>query len=290
MFKQLAKRLNLSLKHGQNLKIILRLGLNYVQLTGLCIHKLLHGIRRPIVHYYALCWNEEKMLPYVFDYYERFVDKFTIYDNYSDDGSEAIVNGFKKASIKKFSMDGKINDSVYQEIKNNCWKHSRGKADFVIVCDMDEFLYQLDVEAALRSFAKEKVTLPTTEGYEMYSEVFPEYEKGGLITDKVQLGVRSHWLDKSIIFDPHRIVDINYAIGAHQAEPTGIVCRGGCPMKVLHYKHLGVDYLMDRYRKLGSRLSSFNIENQYGAHYLAKEAELRKEMEQGLTEAQNVVQ
>ena len=290
MLKKLADRLHLTLKHGQNLKIVTRLGLNYAQLVGLRVFKLFHGIRRPIVHYYAVCWNEEKMLPFMFDYYEQFVDKFTIYDNYSDDSSDVIIKQHPNAVVKKFSMDGQINDRVYQAIKNNCWKQSRGKADYVIVCDMDEFLYHPDVEATLQRFSKAKVTLPTTEGYEMYSEAFPEYEKGMLLTDKVQLGVRSRWLDKSIFFDPHRIVDINFAIGAHRAEPTGIVRRNdGVPFKVLHYKHLGLDYLMERYRKLGERLSDYNRTNKFGTHYLAKEVELRAEMEQGLFNACNII-
>lgn len=291
MLKKLAERLHLTLQHGQNLKIVIRLGLNCVQLLRLRVFKLFHGIRRPIVHYYAICWNEEKMLPFMFDHYERFVDRFTIYDNYSDDSSETIIKSHPNTIVEKFSMDGQINDSVYQEIKNNCWKQSRGKADFVIVCDMDEVLYHPDMENALKRLAKEKVTLPATEGFEMYSEAFPDYEKGKQITEKVCLGVRSHWLDKSIVFDPHRIVEINYAIGAHQAEPTGIVRRcDETVFKVLHYKHLGVDYLMDRYRKFRNRLSTFNIENQYGSHYLAKEEELQKEMKQGLAEAHIVVE
>ena len=290
MLKELARKHHLTLKHGQNLRILLQLGFNRILLTKLHLHKRLHGIKHPIVHYYAVCWNEERMLPFMFDHYEQFVDRFIIYDNYSDDGGEDIIRSRKDTHIVKFSMNNTIDDSVYRQIKNNCWKCSRGKADWVIVCDMDEFLYHPEMENHLQELAQKKVSIPETEGYEMYSEFFPIHTNGTLLTDTVQNGVRSTWLDKRLVFDPHRIVDINYSVGAHQAEPTGIVRYGSdIPLKVLHYKHLGLDYLMERYRKLGERLSDYNRTNQFGTHYLAKQEELRAEMEQGLASAKNII-
>ena len=290
MLKQLATRHHLSLKHGQNLKIVVQLGINRLMLAKLRLYKSLHGIKKPIVHYYSVCWNEERMLPFMFDYYSRFVDKFTIYDNHSTDSTLSIIKQHSNVRAIPFGGTEGFNDAENRRIKNNCWKQSRGKADWVIVCDMDEFLYHPNMANHLQELAHEGVTLPTTEGYEMYSEAFPTHTSDTLLTEVVQHGVRSHWLDKRILFDPHRIVDINYSVGAHQAEPTGIVSRStGRPLKVLHYKHLGLDYLMERYRKLGERLSTYNRENQFGTHYLAKEAELRTEMEQGLASSINVV-
>lgn len=104
--------------------IITRLLINKILLLRLTIYKWLHGIHRPVIHYYAVCWNEEKMLPFMFQYYERFVNHFTIYDNYSDDNSETIIQSHPNTEIKKFSMGGEINDYIYQDIKNNCWKQS----------------------------------------------------------------------------------------------------------------------------------------------------------------------
>lgn len=286
---KLAGRHNLVLRKGHNASILLRLVLNHVQLLWLHCHKLLHGIHRPIVHYYAVCWNEERMLPWMFAHYSTFVDRFTIYDNYSTDNSETIIKERQDTHIVKFSMNDHIDDSIYQHIKNNCWKRSRGKADYVIVCDMDEFLYHPDMTAWLAQAHNQHITLPTTEGYDMYGDTFPVYDGQHQLTDLIHRGLRSQWFDKCLIFDPHRIVDINYSAGAHHASPTGIVRRSDNPLKVLHYKHLGVDYLMCRYRQLGERLSDYNRKNNYGTHYLAKEEELRAEMEKGLSEAINVI-
>ena len=136
MLKKITGRLHLRLRKGEKGHIIWQLMVDYILLLRLRIYKLIKGIKHPIVHYYALCWNEEKMLPFMFDYYDKFVDQFVIYDNYSTDRSEEIIKAHRNARIIKFKTEG--NDNIAKmNIKNQCWKQSRGKADFVVVCDMD---------------------------------------------------------------------------------------------------------------------------------------------------------
>lgn len=291
MLKDFATKHNLALRKGQNLKIFLTLGWNSILRAKLQLYKKLHHITKPIVHYYAVCWNEEAMLPWMFKYYDQFVDRFTIYDNYSSDKTENIINNNTNAEIIKFGKEGHFDDSANQRIKNRCWKQSRGKADLVVVCDMDEFLYHADLENLLRRLCKDKVTFPTTVGYEMYGESIPKYDGHQQLTDLIQKGVRSEWLDKHIIFDPHRIVDTYFDPGAHHANPTGIVRRGteDTTLKVLHYKNLGLDYLLARYKKLGERLSAFNIENELGTHYLAKQKEIEEQFAAGLAASRPVI-
>lgn len=291
MLKSFAEKHHLALRKGQNLKIILTLGWNSILLLKLRLYKKIHHITKPIVHYYAVCWNEEVILPWMFNYYGQFVDHFTIYDNYSTDNTEDIINSNPKAEIIKFGEDGHFDDSANQRIKNTCWKHSRGKADLVVVCDMDEFLYHHDLENLLQRLVEDRVSFPTTVGYEMYGESVLEHNCHQQLTDLIQKGVRSEWMDKHIIFDPHRIVDVNFDPGAHHANPTGIVRRGteDTTLKVLHYKNLGLDYLLARYKQLGERLSKYNIENDLGTHYLAKQKEIEEQFTAGLAVAEPVV-
>ena len=252
---------------------------------------MVHGIHHPIVHYYAVCWNEEKMLPFMFNYYDNFVDHYTIYDNHSSDKSISLIKQHPNTKIVLFGKADEFNDKDNKDIKNNCWKHSRGKADFVVVCDMDEFLYHPDLKCLLDQLYVEDISFPTTKGYEMYSETFPLYNSRDLLTELIQKGVRSEWLDKHIIFNPHKIVETNFDPGAHHANPTGIVKYGITPpeLKVLHYKNLGIDYLLSRYRQLGERLSSFNRDKGLGLHYLAKQKEIEKQFTTGLQSAEYVV-
>lgn len=292
MLKGFAERHHLALRRGQNIKIFLTLAVNTLLYARLRIFKKLHNITRPIVHYYAVCWNEEIILPWMFSYYGQFVEHFTIFDNYSSDKSESIIKSNPKAEIVKFGEKERFDDSANQKVKNQCWKRSRGKADLVVVCDMDEFLYHPDLENLLQRLCKEKITFPTIVGYEMYGESVPEYDGKHQLPDLIQKGTRSQWMDKHIIFDPHRIVDINFDPGAHHANPTGIVKRDteDIPLKILHYKNLGLDYLLARYKQLGERLSAYNLDNDLGTHYLAKQKEIEEQFANGLYIAEKIVE
>lgn len=271
MLSKFFKKNYIVLKKGNNIHIIIRLLINKILLLRLTIYKWLHGIHRPIVHYYAVCWNEEKMLPFMFDYYSRFTDHFTIYDNYSTDKSEAIVNDYTNARIIKFQTDG-FNDNAHNDIKNNCWKRSRGKADYVIVCDTDEFIYHTDIHQALILLKNNKYSIVKPFGYNMYSTDYPVYDSHQLLTDKVKRGIRVPMFDKCILFNPHAIVEINYKPGAHECYPWGRVkTYRGEDIKLLHYKNIGLEALLERNRSYVSRLSKENIENNYGAEYLKKE-------------------
>ena len=281
---------NIVLHKGENMHIICTLTWNWSLLLKLKLHKWLHGIHRPIIHYYALCWNEEKMLPFMFDYYKQFVDRFTLYDNYSDDSSESIILSQPNAHIKKFSMDGEINDYIYQDIKNNCWKQSRGKADYVIVCDTDEFIYHSDIHQAITQLKCDKYSIVKPYGYNMYSTNYPVYDSQHLLTDQVKRGIRVPMFDKCILFDPHAIVEINYKPGAHECHPWGRVKKyRNEDIKLLHYKNIGLEQLLERNRAYASRLSKENTEKGYGAEYLKKEQLIIQEFTENEQKATEII-
>lgn len=290
MFSIVFNKYHIILKKGQNAYILWRLLWNQVLLMKLILYKWLHGIHRPIIHYYALCWNEEKMLPFMFDYYKQFVDRFTLYDNYSDDSSESIILSQPNAHIKKFSMDGEINDYIYQDIKNNCWKQSRGKADYVIVCDTDEFIYHSDIHQAITQLKCDKYSIVKPYGYNMYSTDYPVYDSQHLLTDQVKRGIRVPMFDKCILFDPHAIVEINYKPGAHECHPWGRVKKyRNEDIKLLHYKNIGLEQLLERNRAYASRLSKENTEKGYGAEYLKKEQLIIQEFTENEQKATEII-
>ena len=290
MFSIVFNKYHIILKKGQNAYILWRLLWNQVLLMKLILYKWLHGIHRPIIHYYALCWNEEKMLPFMFDYYKQFVDRFTLYDNYSDDSSESIILSQPNAHIKKFSMDGEINDYIYQDIKNNCWKQSRGKADYVIVCDTDEFIYHSDIHQAITQLKCDKYSIVKPYGYNMYSTNYPVYDSQHLLTDQVKRGIRVPMFDKCILFDPHAIVEINYKPGAHECHPWGRVKKyRNEDIKLLHYKNIGLEQLLERNRAYASRLSKENTEKGYGAEYLKKEQTIIQEFTENEQKATEII-
>lgn len=226
-----------------------------------------------VIHYYSICWNEEKILPFVLDYYAPFCEKIVILDNESDDNSRSIIRLYPNAEVRNYTSNGEIRDDIYLEIKNNIWKESRGKADWVIICDVDEILYHPKLLKKLDELKSIGISIIRPHGFDMYAESYPEkslLEITNGIKDNRHLG-------KCIIFNPNLIEEINYKTGCHKCYPTGkIKFYKKDDIKLLHYKCLNLDFLVERFDLLKKRLSNYNIENKFGKHYLA-EKELIKE-------------
>ena len=193
------------------------------------------------IHAYVICKNEELILPHLLNYYSKFCQKITFYDNESTDNTVNIINQFNECEteIITYSTNGEIRDDVYVEIKNSCWKGN--DVDFVIIIDSDEFLYHTNL---IEFLANNKFDVYYPTGYNMISNYFPDdYSK--LITEQVILGEYCKNYSKSVIFNPKTIKDINYGIGAHESNPIGyndITIYNGTDLKLLHYKNLGFDY------------------------------------------------
>lgn len=289
LLKRYCEKNSIILHKGDNMNILTTMAWNWVLCLRLKLYKWLHGIHHPIIHYYAVCWNEEKMLPFMFQYYERFVDHFTIYDNYSDDHSECIIHSHENAEIIKFKTEG-FDDTTHNDIKNNCWKQSRGKADYVIVCDIDEFIYHKNVNQVITLLKDGRYSIVKPFGYNMYSTDYPIYDSHQFLTNKVKRGVRVPMFDKCILFDPHAIVEINYKPGAHECHPWGRVKRyQNDDIKLLHYKNIGLEQLLERNHSYAARLSKENIENNYGTEYLKKEQLIIQEFHENNLKATEII-
>jgi dTDP-4-dehydrorhamnose 3,5-epimerase-like enzyme len=231
----------------------------------------------PTVHLYALVWNERRLLPFFLEHYRPFVDLFHLYDDTSDDGSFEYLSGQEKVVLQRFDSGGASFVERARDFYCHAWKASRGAADFVIVVNIDEFVYHDDPREALRRARADGLTVLDTRGWEMVSDRFPTH---GPLWKTVPRGVHSMAMSKVAIFDPNAVQEINYGPGRHRASPTGRVVRTAQPrFDLLHYKYLAADYLVERYRELGARMRSGDIQRGLGTHYQKEEDKLRDEHE-----------
>jgi hypothetical protein len=221
------------------------------------------------VHVYVLCWNESKMISYFLSHYLDFVDKVIVYDNMSDDGSYELLKNNNKVEIIRYDTGGIIDNDKYLEIKNNVWKKSRGIADYVIVCDMDEFLYSSDMLKTLSFIKKNKYTIGIPDGYEMVSDKYPINENTKKLTSLVKDGYkRNEFLSKYLIFDPNKIIEINYEPGCHAANPYGKVkYYKNNDFKLLHYDAIGKEYFIEKRMRRKQRLDENKLKKGYSLHY-----------------------
>src|SRR6185369_1248385 len=77
--------------------------------------------------------------PVFFRHYAS-ASRIFIHDNESDDAVQRQIRG-AGAELVPFSTGGTFDDVVHQGIKNRAWQASQGKADFVVVQDLDELLH-----------------------------------------------------------------------------------------------------------------------------------------------------
>ena len=233
---------------------------------------------------YTVCFNEELMLPHFLNHYSAIANKIVIYDNQSTDSSTSLALTYPNVEIRSFDTNGIFSEPALMSIRESCWKNDN--ADYVIVCDVDEFLVadDGDLQTFLASRAEYSVFQPL--GFEMVTERFPK-DYARPIIDQVQSGVYSRGYSKMVLFDPRRIAAMNFSPGSHYADPMGQKVNvyradrrmgksAGYDLKLLHYKNLGFEYRESRHRLLASRLQTDAARTRgFGFHYaLEKEEQL----------------
>ncbi|MBI3861863.1 MAG: glycosyltransferase family 2 protein [Planctomycetia bacterium] len=233
------------------------------------------------VHLYALCWNEERMLPFFFRHYDSLVDRYLIFDNHSTDRSRELMASHAGVTLDQFSFNGSFLDAS-RNFYDNCWKASRGEADWVVVCNVDEYFDHADLRGYLRSCRQEGITMIIPQGYQMFSPTFPTETEP--LCRQIRTGKRWTRFDKPQLFSPDHVREIHFEAGRHTAQPEGNIC---CPdvaeVRLLHYRYLGLDYFIRRLSELGEKIPAADVCGQN--HHYEWSAERKREDFQRLSEA-----
>ena len=210
------------------------------------------------------------MLPFFFRHYDRFVDRYFIHDNQSTDGSLSILKAHPRVTILPLVLEGEsLMDAAFAQL-NQFWHPSRGEADWVAVCNIDEFFWHFDMPWYLRQCRRKGITFLRSQGYHMVSETFPA--PGDDLVRVHRFGVREAcFFDKPAFFNPDAITESGFGIGRHTADPKGHVVRPVRDEIVLaHYKYLSLDYVMQRHAELNARRRPGDVKKGHGRHYDAE--------------------
>jgi glycosyltransferase involved in cell wall biosynthesis len=228
---------------------------------------------------YILTWNESDIIGLVIKHYQKFCEKVIIMDNHSSDNTCQIAESMG-CEVRKFGTQF-FDDAENMNCKNTCWKGS--DADWVIVCDADEVLWNpfrfSSYEKVLKHFELKGETIIKTYGWQIMSDSMPKF-------DLLEITNGHHFSNysKSIIFSPKHLQEINYNPGAHRCNPVGNVVWSDETLYVLHYKHIGgVGRTINRYREYRKRLSRNNIKNGWGIHYNRTMPSLKEEWNQRMS-------
>ena len=169
------------------------------------------------VHIFLLCYNEEILLPHTIEHYKRFLPncKITIYDNESTDKSVSIATALG-CEIISWNSNNEINDIMYRDIKNTCWKDVPN--GWIIVADMDEWLYI--TEAELSDETKKGTTILTTRGFNIVG-YGKEPDLSDIDLHSLKEGIYHSAESKSLCFNKTQIQQMDFSCGGHQANPVG---------------------------------------------------------------------
>ncbi len=204
------------------------------------------------IEVFAICYNEELLLPYFINHYKKMGAKITIYDNQSTDRSKSIIK-LSGCNYISYDSNNQIRDDLYLKIKNNCWKES--KADWVIVCDIDE-LIEINFDIS-------RYNIINTKGFDMI----------GLPPSRT--GVHNRMYSKHIMFRPDCFAEINYKPGCHSCAPI-MSMRGSIKSNIsgsieianlMHHKYISEDYVYKRHLMYQERLSDVNKQYGWGIEY-----------------------
>ena len=249
------------------------------------------SMEKPVVHLYAVCWNEERILPHFMAHYRPLVDHFTIYDNGSTDSTLELLASYPNVTVVRTGRGGVFDEGANLRIKNSAWKNSVGKADFVMVCDMDEFLFHPNLDVLLSLMKKHGFTLLKPLGFQMVSERLPAYDGNHLLTDLIPLGVEdSHNYSKTVLFDPNRLKEIHFSPGCHRSRPEGRVkVFRSDYARLLHYKYVDREEILRKTRAYRQTISEESRAKGWGRHYLKTEKEMMEIFDRMLAEGRRVV-
>lgn len=198
-----------------------------------------------VIWLYAIFSNEAELLPYFLRHYAPDCDRMILYDNASTDNSRAVIEICDKAEIRDYPTKQAVMDSVDAALfANETYHEARGKADWVIWVDCDEFLYSGEsLRETLRYARSRLVKAIQAHGYQMLSNEFPKSDAP--LIEQIRYGIRDDEYDKVAIFDPS--IDLSWRPGRHVcriADRIHIAYDGS--MKLLHYRFLGMDYFKRR--------------------------------------------
>ncbi|MBR2882994.1 MAG: glycosyltransferase family 2 protein [Prevotella sp.] len=226
------------------------------------------------IEVFTFCWNEMTVLPFAVDYWRRYADHVTVFDNGSTDGSiEFMQQHADLITIEHWDTNNQINDRMLLDAKNEAWKRARGSADLVVMADMDEMLIPMGDE--LQRMLDEGCTVCMPRWFTMMSDEVPHHEDGKLLHEIRPFAYQAP--AKAIVFDPNRIENMRYEPGAHQCQPEGYVKWFDGGIYCLHTDHnFSLENKIERYRQMNARQSAINRQKGWGIHYGFSEEHLRK--------------
>lgn len=243
------------------------------------------------IDWYCLCYNEEFIIPWIVQYWEKIrkdgIDLHVyVWDNYSTDKSVEMLSKYDWITVNYFKTEGQ--DDIRQAmIKNTVWKNSKGKADFVCVTDFDEIIWSNDLKSELQKMKDGGYNVLGTQWFAFCGDKIPEYSEDKYLHQLVKRGYRqeiNHMPEykdfgKFMIIDPNKIDDMHWSVGNHICNPSPEI-KLYISYKIVAFhvnKGLSEDYFVGKRKIMGANLSKTNRQYNMCYEYNFPEEKSREE-------------
>lgn len=216
---------------------------------------------------FCMAYQESELLGYWARHYAAFCDRVIVYLDTDTTDNSAELAMAEGAEVRPWDGHGVgVDDKMFADFATSSYHEADG-GDWVIWVDADELLYHPRLPQRLDELKAAGVSMPVTDYYVMVSDALPTHP--GQIYDDHDFrnGIFVSRTDKLAIFDPKQ-VSVHWDVGKHRGWTTGraVADDGSDPLKLLHYRWLGEEYLHARDAKNYARQSASNRNHGYGVH------------------------
>jgi hypothetical protein len=210
---------------------------------------------------FCLAYNEATLIPYWVAHYRAFCERVLVYvDADSDDGTPGLA-AEAGAEVRLHRTEG-LDDIAFVRFAEEHYKEARGRADWVVWVDADEFLWHPTLKARLADLRAQGVNCPKVQGYQMVADAPPSGPRP--ITEQIRRGLPVREYSKVCVFAPE--LDVAWEVGKHTAQVSGpaVYDDGRDPLKLLHYRYLGAEWLTARNARNFARMGEGQLVRKHG--------------------------
>lgn len=227
----------------------------------------------------SVIYNEETLIPFFLRHYSE-VSKFLFIDWQSTDKTiELIENSPFNATVIPDRDFTEVADSRLTEIKNKFWLPFRNEYDYILICDVDEFLYfPGGLKKLISEMEFENCNIIKPLGFQMVGDKFPAPDK--VLIEELNKGVPDEMYGKSVLFKS--FIEPNYNHGCHELNPVPsneIRYFKHRDLKLLHYKYVDIERQIKKKNETFKRQSQENKDNGWGVQYAQTDEVWRKVFE-----------
>ena len=207
-----------------------------------------------LIDIYCPFYNEKRIVQHVVNYWKLLpIRKITLLNNNTTDNSlDCIKDNFKNVKVIE-NDEPFINDLKYLSFKNNEWKNSIGKVDFVLVCDFDEIIWSNNIIKSLENIKENNGSIINMSSFFLICND-DDFQNLNICKPlHLQNGIRFSYFNnkgnhKKVLFDPNKIKEINYSIGAHNCSPIGNINFYNSDILFMHATHLGLEFTLKKWK------------------------------------------